>query len=95
MQATSTTAPAGTLALNVIRRRGDVIPIRPAVDVTADSNRLRDLARHGLPDSDLSDEVNAWRLRNARNLWRGRSRPSARHPGHPGHPLRRDHPLLG
>lgn len=77
MQATSTTAPAGTLALNVIRRRGDVIPIRPAVDVTADSNRLRDLARHGLPDSDLSDEVNAWRLRNARNLWRGLRRVAA------------------
>ena len=39
--------------------------------------KFADILAHGTPQSGLSDEVNQWRLRNLRNLWRGARRIAA------------------
>lgn len=70
-------APAGDLSLTVIRANGDVVPIRPDAEELAAPTRLRDLLRYGLPSEDAGQEANEWRLRNARNLWRGFRRVAA------------------
>lgn len=38
------------------------------------TRRLSDIVRHGMPRPGLPAEVNRWRLRNQRHLWRGLSR---------------------
>lgn len=55
--------PAGAVSLQVISRElsaPDRIP-----------ETFREIIRDGLPHPGLSGEVNEWRVRNQRNLWRG------------------------
>src|SRR5258708_3822446 len=63
-----TVAPAGELSLSLIRQGiAHAIPRPwPHRPVTA-----ADIIEHGLPQRGLPPEVNAWRLRNQRHLWRG------------------------
>jgi hypothetical protein len=66
-----TVGPAGDLGLAIIKASGARIPVveprawpyRPA--------RLADVLAYGTPQSGLAAEVNGWRLRNLRHLWRG------------------------
>lgn len=67
-------APSGTLGFAVSRNGGPFRPVLadrwPHVNwPTAD--RARTALEHGLPQRGLPDEVNEWRLRNTRHLWRG------------------------
>jgi hypothetical protein len=66
-----TIGPAGDLGLTIIRRSGARIPVTeptawPMRPVTA-----TDVLQHGTPQSGVGREVNDWRLRNLRHLWRG------------------------
>jgi len=61
-------APTGSLGLHVIR--GDRLGPRPFVEYPPNTDR-RVISRFGLPSSEVSPEVNDWRLRNLPNLWRG------------------------
>lgn len=72
------TAPSGELGLVVIRggqtfvvdpEKGFGMPPAPS-----DLGEFRSMIEHGCPQSGLPDEVNVWRLRNQRNLWRGYGR---------------------
>ena len=65
-------APNGELGLSVLRGLDFPAPAQPVVAGVS----VRDVARDGLPRLDLSDEVNAWRRRNVRHLWRGLRRIS-------------------
>jgi hypothetical protein len=65
-QTVGSIAPTSNLGLRVIR--GD--PNRPVIEWPANTDRGA-VMRHGFPQPGLSDEVNAWRTRNLRNLWRG------------------------
>lgn len=68
-----TLAPAGSLGLTVIRGgRHDGLEM-PDWPSTADTP-LRAILRHGMPADGQPDEVNVWRLRNMRHLWRGARR---------------------
>lgn len=63
-----TVAPAGALSLSLVRRGAvhrvpQAWPHRPAT--------AADVLEYGTPQRGLPAEVNAWRLRNARHLWRG------------------------
>lgn len=66
-----TIGPAGELGITLIRKSGARIPVvEPAAwplrPVTA-----ADVLEYGAPQRGLSREVNDWRLRNLRHLWRG------------------------
>lgn len=64
--------PSGELGLRVIRAEFDQLAALsryPARELDA-----REIAYWGLPRPGLSFEVNVWRARNARNLWRGARR---------------------
>lgn len=66
-----TIGPSGDLGLTLIRASGARIPVAepaawPLRPVTA-----RDVLEYGAPQRGLAVEVNEWRLRNTRNLWRG------------------------
>lgn len=76
MNGEGTLAPAGTLSLAVVRRGATVpVPVEPLWP--ARPPELLDILQHGLPQVGLPAEVNAWRLRNVRNLWRGYRRVGA------------------
>lgn len=76
MNGEGTLAPAGTLSLAVVRRGASApVPVEPLWP--ARPPELLDILQHGLPQVGLPAEVNAWRLRNARNLWRGYRRVGA------------------
>jgi len=48
---------------------------KPGDDVIKASDpRIREIIKHGTPQPGLSREVNAWRAKNAPNLWRGARR---------------------
>jgi hypothetical protein len=61
-------APTGDLGLRLIRNAQLVPP--PIIEWPSNTDKGAVLA-HGFPHRGLSDEVNAWRTRNLRNLWRG------------------------
>lgn len=66
-----TIGPAGELGLTLIRASGARIP---AVEPTAWPLRPvtpTDVLAYGTPQKGLPREVNDWRLRNLRHLWRG------------------------
>jgi hypothetical protein len=66
-----TMGPSGDLGLAIIRRSGARIPV---VEPTAWPMRpvsVTDVLEYGTPQKGLSREVNDWRLRNLRHLWRG------------------------
>lgn len=66
------TRPGGELGLRVVRAEFDQLTALsryPAKELDA-----REIAYWGLPRPGLPFEVNAWRARNARHLWRGARR---------------------
>lgn len=69
------TAPARTFTLPTM---GPARSLRPAdlgdSIVKASDPSVREIIRHGLPQAGLPAEVNAWRARNSRHLWRGARR---------------------
>lgn len=66
------TQPSGELGLRVIRNEFDqmaALSRYPAKELDA-----REIAYWGLPRTGLPAEVNTWRAKNTRNLWRGARR---------------------
>ncbi len=66
-------APAGQLGIHVTRGRTATTGGLDRI-IWPRADRWMNILEHGLPKAGLSDEVNRWRLRNARNLWRGARR---------------------
>ncbi|HEX6020907.1 MAG TPA: hypothetical protein VFZ00_02850, partial [Solirubrobacter sp.] len=62
-------APTGDLSMSVTRGRRVTDGGLDAVPTPELS--LRTIIEHGLPRRDLPAKINAWRLRNIPNLWRG------------------------
>lgn len=80
MQSISTVAAAGNLGIQVSRGGGRIENVRDGgldAQLWPPAVRFADILEHGAPQRGLSDEVNAWRLRNLRNLWRGARRIAA------------------
>lgn len=69
----ATIAPAGQLGIQVTRGHTAATGGLDRV-IWPRADRWANILEHGLPQVGLSDEVNRWRLRNARNLWRGARR---------------------
>lgn len=65
---------SGALGLEIIKQSGARIPVREPVAWPARAVTAADVVQHGMPQSGLPDDVNAWRLRNLRHLWRGARR---------------------
>lgn len=80
MQSISTVAAAGNLGIQVSRGGGRIENVRDGgldAQLWPPAVKFADILEHGAPQRGLSDEVNAWRLRNLRNLWRGARRIAA------------------
>lgn len=60
--------PHGDLKLHVVR--GNLDPNRERIAWPSCEERGT-ITQHGLPHRDLTAEVNEWRARNVKNLWRG------------------------
>lgn len=57
---------------NIIKQVYSPVPLRPGDDIVKCGDpEFREIIRHGLPQRGLSREVNVWRAKNAKNLWRG------------------------
>lgn len=63
--------PAGNLGLVLIRKSGARIPVVEPRSWPLRPATMRDVLEFGAPQRGLPDEVNRWRLRNLRHLWRG------------------------
>lgn len=80
MQTIGHVAPAGNLGIQVTRSNGRVENTRSGgldAQLWPPAVKFADILAHGTPQRGLSDEVNQWRLRNVRNLWRGARRIAA------------------
>lgn len=66
-----TVGPAGDLGLAIIRGSGARIPVVEPRPWPLRPASLRDVLELGAPQKGQPAEVNAWRLRNLRHLWRG------------------------
>lgn len=80
MQTIGHVAPASDLGIQVTRSNGRVENVRSGgLDATMWPAAVAygDIVAHGAPQRGLPDEVNQWRLRNLRNLWRGARRIAA------------------
>ena len=80
MQTIGHVAPASDLGIQVTRSNGRVENARSGgldARLWPPAVKFADILAHGTPQSGLSDEVNQWRLRNLRNLWRGARRIAA------------------
>jgi hypothetical protein len=67
-------APSGALGLKVTRGNGDSFDVREPAKWPIGGVSLAEILAHGVPQAGLPEEVNTWRLRNARHLWRGARR---------------------
>jgi hypothetical protein len=68
-----TAHPTGDLSLDVIRGAAAVPDALGQISWSEwpDTLKLSNIVATGMPQRGLDDEVNTWRLRNQRNLWRG------------------------
>lgn len=76
-------APTGDLGMKVIRGAGSSFAIDP--DPFWPTLSRQAIIEHGLPRKGLPDEVNVFRTRNIRHLWRGVWRHQAAKALHVGH----------
>jgi hypothetical protein len=66
-----TIGPAGDLGLALIKASGARIPVAGPRPWPLRPVTMRDVLEHGAPQKGMAAEVNEWRLRNLRHLWRG------------------------
>lgn len=64
-------APTGRLGLEVIRREQQRRAYPAPLQWPDRAATAMDILEHGMPQTGLPAEVNAWRARNLPNLWRG------------------------